>query len=131
MPESLTRSELYDLVWSKPVAKVAEDLGISGVAVKKICDKHRVPVPGRGYWAKLAAGQKVKPAAFREVADPLLNRVQIRGSLLKALPEEVLVAREKARLRLQRQCAQSLILKRLCAGLTNGIAIMRKPHSRG
>jgi hypothetical protein len=97
MPESLTRRELYDLVWSKAVSKVAEDLGISGVAVKKICDRHRVPVPGRGYWAKLAAGQKVKPAAFREVSDPVLNRVQIRGSLLNALPQEVLVAREKAR----------------------------------
>jgi len=97
MPESLTRRELYDLVWSKPVAKVAEDLGISGAAVKKICDKHRVSVPGRGYWAKLAAGQKVKPAAFREISDPLLNRIQIRGSLLRSLPEEVLAAREKAR----------------------------------
>lgn len=97
MPESLTRRELYDLVWSKPVAKVAVELGISGVAVKKICDKHRVPVPGRGYWAKLAAGQKVKPVAFRDISDPLLNRVLIRGSLLRSLPEEVLVAREKAR----------------------------------
>jgi hypothetical protein len=39
------------------MTKVAADLGVSDVAVKKICDKHRIPVPGRGYWAKIAAGQ--------------------------------------------------------------------------
>jgi hypothetical protein len=97
MPHNLTRRELFDLVWSKPVTKVAADLGISDVAVKKICDKHRIPVPGRGYWAKIAAGQQPRPATYREISsDPLLNRIHITGSPLNALPQEVLAARERA-----------------------------------
>jgi hypothetical protein len=36
------------------MTKVAMELGISDVALSKICKKHRVPVPGRGYWAKIA-----------------------------------------------------------------------------
>jgi hypothetical protein len=96
MPYILTRRELFDLVWSKPVTKVAVDLEISDVAVKKICDKHRIPVPGRGYWAKVAAGQAPRPAAFRDTADPLLNRIHVVGSPMNALPKEVLAARERA-----------------------------------
>ncbi len=52
----LSRQDLYELVWAAPVTKIAAEFGISDVALHKICEKHRVPVPGRGYWAKLAAG---------------------------------------------------------------------------
>ena len=44
MPEptslsSLTREELYELVWSMPATKLAQKLGVSDVAVIKRCDK--------------------------------------------------------------------------------------------
>jgi beta-xylosidase len=32
--------------------KVAEEYGVSGAAIAKVCRKLEVPVPGRGYWAK-------------------------------------------------------------------------------
>jgi len=54
------RQELYDLVWSKPVVKIAKDLGISDVAVGKICKKLNIPKPGLGYWAKKQAGKRVR-----------------------------------------------------------------------
>jgi hypothetical protein len=54
---TLTREQLYALVWSKPVAELAKDFGISDVAVAKRLRKLRVPVPGRGYWARVHAGQ--------------------------------------------------------------------------
>jgi hypothetical protein len=102
MPHNLTRRELFDLVWSKPATKVAADFGISDVAVKKICDRHRIPVPGRGYWAKIAAGQQLRPATYREISsDLLLNRIHITGSPLNALPQEVRAARERAQLAAQ------------------------------
>jgi hypothetical protein len=47
-PVELTRRTMYDLVWSKPMIKVAEEFGISDVALKKACDRHRVPTPPRG-----------------------------------------------------------------------------------
>ncbi|MGF1632107.1 MAG: hypothetical protein ACFCUT_21745 [Kiloniellaceae bacterium] len=67
------------------MAKVAASYGISDVALKKICDKHRIPVPGRGYWAKKAAGKKVATAHFRAVSDPALNRIVIHGSPARQL----------------------------------------------
>jgi hypothetical protein len=40
--KSLTRKELFDLVWEKPMTKVAADFAISDVGLKKICTKHRM-----------------------------------------------------------------------------------------
>src|ERR1700679_3446739 len=80
MPEQeLTRRAMYDLVWSRPMTKVAEDLGISDVALKKICDKHRVPMPSRGYWAKKAAGKPTKQIPFHTTADPQHEHITIHG----------------------------------------------------
>lgn len=55
----LTREELYDLVWTDPVRTVAARFGVSDVWVKKVCQRANVPVPQRGYWAKLQAGKPV------------------------------------------------------------------------
>ncbi len=41
----LTRQTLYQSVWAQPMTKVAAGLGISDVALRKICVKHNVPVP--------------------------------------------------------------------------------------
>ena len=54
------REKLYEMVWAEPVTKVAERLGVSGVTVGKWCRKLGVPRPGRGYWARKAAGQRVR-----------------------------------------------------------------------
>ena len=100
----LTRKELYDLVWSMPVLKVAESFGLSDVGLAKICERHRVPVPPRGYWAKKESGKKVKQAVFTEADDPLLDRIQI-ASMKSALPEPVREIIERNRT--QRKAAQS------------------------
>jgi hypothetical protein len=52
------REELYRKVWEKPMLKVAEEYGVSAVALGKTCRKLSVPVPGRGHWAKLAHGHE-------------------------------------------------------------------------
>lgn len=56
VPQPYDREELYRKVWEKPLVKVAEEYGVSAVALGKTCRKLSVPVPGRGYWAKLAHG---------------------------------------------------------------------------
>lgn len=56
----LTREQLYELVWSIPGTKVAEQFGVSDVAVFKHCKKLGVPRPERGYWAQLEFGKKVE-----------------------------------------------------------------------
>ena len=88
MPEQgLTRRAMYDLVWSRPMTKVAADLGISDVALKKICDKHRVPTPPRGYWAKRDAGKPTKQIQFHSTADPQHEHIVIYGSRNNLAPE--------------------------------------------
>lgn len=52
------REELYRKVWEEPLSKVAEEYGVSAVALGKTCRKLSVPVPGRGHWAKLAFGHE-------------------------------------------------------------------------
>ena len=56
---TLTREALYNLVWTDPVRTVAATFGISDVWLKKVCAGANVPVPQRGYWAKLQAGKPV------------------------------------------------------------------------
>jgi hypothetical protein len=68
-PLTVSRKELYELVWSKPMVELAKDFGLSDVAVAKRCRKLGVPVPGRGYWARVAAGQTPRQAPLRKRAE--------------------------------------------------------------
>lgn len=54
------REKLYEEVWSKPVVQVALQYGVSDVAIHKVCKSLNVPVPPRGYWARIRAGEKIK-----------------------------------------------------------------------
>lgn len=60
MVHQLTRTELYGLVWSEPITKIAKRLGISDVGLAKACRRAGIPVPERGYWAKSQHGKKVQ-----------------------------------------------------------------------
>lgn len=53
----MKRSELYKKVWATPIVRLAKELGISDVGLAKACRRHAIPVPPRGYWAKLSAGK--------------------------------------------------------------------------
>jgi AcrR family transcriptional regulator len=57
---SLTRKQLYQRVWSKPLSVVAKEVSLSGNALAKICSRLLVPYPSRGHWAKVNVG-KVSP----------------------------------------------------------------------
>jgi hypothetical protein len=60
MPKRMNRTDLYALVWSTPLTALAPGFGITDVGLKNSCRKFDIPVPPRGYWARLRAG---KPAA--------------------------------------------------------------------
>lgn len=53
----MKRTQLYQMVWGKPMTKLGTELGISDVGLAKACRRHGIPVPPRGHWAKLAAGK--------------------------------------------------------------------------
>jgi hypothetical protein len=54
------RERLHDEVWSQPTREVAARYRISDVALGKTCRKLYIPLPGRGYWNKKAAGKPVR-----------------------------------------------------------------------
>jgi hypothetical protein len=64
------RELLYAEVWEQPVTKVAEKYGVSDVAIAKLCRRLRVPVPGRGYWARKEAGRPPKQKPLPPFKDP-------------------------------------------------------------
>ena len=71
-PESLTREQLYELVWREPMLKVAESFGVSSSYLARVCTELRVPRPERGYWAKLEFGkQPQRPELPSAQADDL------------------------------------------------------------
>ena len=49
--------EMQQMVWEMPTTHIAREYGVSDKAVEKFCKKHQIQKPGRGYWAKLYAGQ--------------------------------------------------------------------------
>jgi hypothetical protein len=57
---TVTREELYEQVWKTPIINLAKEYGVSDVAVAKACKRLNVPRPPRGYWARIAVGQKIK-----------------------------------------------------------------------
>jgi hypothetical protein len=68
----LTRQELYEKMWSRPAIALAEEFGISGRGLGKICSRFEIPVPPRGYWANLAVGKRV--TGLLSLLKILLNR---------------------------------------------------------
>ncbi len=77
-----SRVELFDLVWSKPMSHLSKELGLSDVGLRKICVKFGIPIPPRGYWARLQFGkQDPRPALPFEKNNPQI-----------LLPDEATVA---------------------------------------
>lgn len=58
------RDALYEAVWKDPVTIVAARFGLSDVGLAKMCRKLQIPLPARGYWAKVKAGKIMKRPAL-------------------------------------------------------------------
>jgi hypothetical protein len=43
---------LQQLVWQKPLWKIARDIGVKSVTVGNRCRKRGIPLPSHGHWAK-------------------------------------------------------------------------------
>lgn len=76
----LTRTELFDLVWSKPIKELAIEFGVSDRGLAKICGRHRIATPDRGYWQKLAAGKPVIRVTMEHTTGTA-DRIEIRSTV--------------------------------------------------
>ena len=74
------REDLYKLAWTSPVSEIAARLGVSDVALAKLCRRAGIPIPGRGYWQRSESGQAAEPTPLREPPKGLPELLRIRGT---------------------------------------------------
>lgn len=74
-PTVVTRSELYALIWERPVVQIARTLGMSNDGLRKICSDYNIPLPPPGYWTKRAHGKSVQRPPLPAPAPALLRKV--------------------------------------------------------
>ena len=70
------RATVYERVWSQPVQEVAKTYGISGVRLGKVCRMLEIPVPPRGYWARVRSGHVARKPSLpqlRKVPAPYVD----------------------------------------------------------
>lgn len=79
--EVWNREQLYVDAWEQPLVKLAIKYGVSAVMLGKVCKKLKIPVPGRGYWAKLEFGKSVDRLPLPVATDlPIMERFKIPTS---------------------------------------------------
>jgi hypothetical protein len=96
------RETLYNEVWTEPVTVVAQRYGLSDVGLAKICRSLAIPLPSRGYWAKIKAGKIMGRAPL-----PALKQLGPRTTGLVKLPPETIAARETAKKTIARVCEET------------------------
>lgn len=98
-PTTMTREELYSAVWTTPMSRLAEEYGISGNGLAKICDREDIPYPPRGYWAQHAVGKAPKRTSLPKSSSA--RSITIRPTPLPPppieLPPEVKQQADRAR----------------------------------
>jgi len=92
----MKRTDLYELVWSKPMTHLAREFGLSDVGLRKICVRHNIPTPPLGYWAKVAHGKSVKPTPLPPSDGNTAENVRIVVRPHKITPPEIQAARQAA-----------------------------------
>jgi hypothetical protein len=88
----ITREELYQKVWKTPMQRLATEFGLSDVGLAKLCKRQQIPVPGRGYWARLRVGQKPKrPPLPNVVSDgiEIVSHQKRQEEVTPAMPERL------------------------------------------
>jgi len=74
---TISRQELYDQVWSKPLIHLAKEYQLSDVGLAKICRRHNIPLPPIGYWVKLAHGYNVKKTSLPELNKGEVEQIEM------------------------------------------------------
>ncbi|CAN7464655.1 hypothetical protein [Paraburkholderia hospita] len=77
MGYSFKRQQLYELVWAGPISTLAKSLTVSDVGLAKACRLGDIPLPPRGYWAKLHAGRRVTRPPLPPRAPGASDRVNV------------------------------------------------------
>jgi len=85
------REKLYKEVWEEPMSKLAVRYNVSDVALAKVCRKLQVPIPQRGYWARIQYGQHIARPKLPRLPDGAQEEATISPVLprSRAIPDAV------------------------------------------
>lgn len=84
----ISREDLYRQVWQTPMIQLAKSYGVSDQGLAKLCARHDIPRPPRGYWAKREAGIPVSTAPLpkaRAGEPTIINIRQATPALKQAM----------------------------------------------
>jgi hypothetical protein len=65
----ITRKELYEHLWTKPLTTLAHELGVWYGELLSISNEYKIPRPPLGYWVKVKYGKKVRRTPLRPLPD--------------------------------------------------------------
>lgn len=74
----MDRAALFERVWSEPVENLARTWGLSGRGLSKVCQRLQIPVPPRGFWARVRHGQKLRRPHLPELQPGEAEQIVIR-----------------------------------------------------
>ena len=100
----------YQEVWSTPLTQLCAKYGLSDNGLRKICRRLNVPVPPRGYWAKVEAGHRVQRTPLPVIAEWTTTEVWREPKREKAAADEVDVAWLKEREAYEADVAHAITL---------------------
>ncbi|WP_425619175.1 hypothetical protein NA78x_002912 [Anatilimnocola sp. NA78] len=69
---------------------------MSDVGLAKVCKKHKIPRPSRGYWAKLENGKQVLRWPLPPLKDQSLGKIQLRQAPKPVKSPDVCIANDPA-----------------------------------
>lgn len=61
---TITRKEIYDLVWKEALTTISKRLNIPYTHLRKVCSALNVPIPPNGHWARIHLGRSVEILAL-------------------------------------------------------------------
>lgn len=82
---TVTRTELYERVWTTPMTTLAKEYGISDVGLRKVCKRANIPLPPGGYWMKRQHGKRLP----RRPALPALKPGESEELRIAETPQKV------------------------------------------
>lgn len=62
---TLSRKQLFELVWSEPFLTLSKKYHISDTGLRKICVRMAIPYPRTGHWQRIRAGSNVRLPNFK------------------------------------------------------------------
>jgi hypothetical protein len=122
----LSREELHEKIWAKPVRAVAAEFDISDVGLKKICERHDIPRPSPRYWGLIQHGKTAPKVPLPARREHIAERIEIRASGPKVgkLSSDVEIPAVEVSAKLDKPHAVVRALRKLLVGSRDAMLVV-------